>query len=60
MTSDPLLLQVDLGELRFAEGGRDFTSVIAVLQTMLHDAGYAFSEPGPDLETHADPGTARG
>ncbi|OWZ05043.1 LOW QUALITY PROTEIN: hypothetical protein PHMEG_00022944 [Phytophthora megakarya] len=35
-------LQVDLEELRFSGGARDFTSVIATLQTMLHDAGYAF------------------
>ncbi|OWY95826.1 hypothetical protein PHMEG_00034070 [Phytophthora megakarya] len=42
VVADPLAIQVDLGELRFADGARDFTSVIAVLQTMLHDAGYAF------------------
>ncbi|OWY91725.1 hypothetical protein PHMEG_00039579 [Phytophthora megakarya] len=42
VVADPLALQVDLEELRFADGARDFTSVIAVLQTMLHDAGYAF------------------
>ncbi|OWZ02428.1 hypothetical protein PHMEG_00026011 [Phytophthora megakarya] len=40
--ADPLALQVDLEELHFADGVPDFTSVIAVLQTMLHDAGYAF------------------
>ncbi|OWZ08655.1 hypothetical protein PHMEG_00018761 [Phytophthora megakarya] len=42
VVADPQALQVDLEELRFADGARDFTSVIAVLQTMLHDAGYAF------------------
>ncbi|OWY94964.1 hypothetical protein PHMEG_00035167 [Phytophthora megakarya] len=42
VVADHLALQVDLEELRFADGARDFTSVIAVLQTMLHDAGYAF------------------
>ncbi|OWY99114.1 hypothetical protein PHMEG_00029946, partial [Phytophthora megakarya] len=36
------ITSVDLEKLRFADGVRDFTSVIAVLQTMLHDAGYAF------------------
>ncbi|OWY94517.1 hypothetical protein PHMEG_00035721 [Phytophthora megakarya] len=40
--TDPVALQVDLEELRFLGGTRDFTSVIATLQTMLHDAGYAF------------------
>ncbi|OWZ01847.1 hypothetical protein PHMEG_00026695, partial [Phytophthora megakarya] len=38
----PVALQVDLEELRFSSGARDFTSVITTLQTMLHDAGYAF------------------
>ncbi|OWZ17600.1 LOW QUALITY PROTEIN: hypothetical protein PHMEG_0008437 [Phytophthora megakarya] len=33
--------------MRFADGARDFTSVIAVLQTMLHDAGYAFLNLAP-------------
>ncbi|OWZ09999.1 hypothetical protein PHMEG_00017220 [Phytophthora megakarya] len=42
VVADPLALQVDLEELRFVDEARDFTSVIAVLQTMLHDAGYAF------------------
>ncbi|OWZ00994.1 hypothetical protein PHMEG_00027701 [Phytophthora megakarya] len=37
-----VVLQVDLEESRFSSGARDFTSVIATLQTMLHDAGYAF------------------
>ncbi|OWZ01890.1 hypothetical protein PHMEG_00026649, partial [Phytophthora megakarya] len=31
VVADPLALQVDLEELRFADGARDFTSVIAVL-----------------------------
>ncbi|OWY96261.1 hypothetical protein PHMEG_00033517 [Phytophthora megakarya] len=43
----PLALQVDLEELRFVDGARDFTSVIAVLQTMLDDAGYAFQNLTP-------------
>ncbi|OWY99575.1 hypothetical protein PHMEG_00029401 [Phytophthora megakarya] len=42
VVTDPVVLQVDLEELRFSGGARDFTSVIATLQTMLHDAGYAF------------------
>ncbi|OWY98819.1 hypothetical protein PHMEG_00030314, partial [Phytophthora megakarya] len=42
VVTDPVVLQVDLEELRFSSGARDFTSVIATLQTMLHDAGYAF------------------
>ncbi|OWZ11335.1 hypothetical protein PHMEG_00015656 [Phytophthora megakarya] len=42
VVTDPVALQVDLEELRFSGGARDFTSVIATLQTLLHDAGYAF------------------
>ncbi|OWY92351.1 hypothetical protein PHMEG_00038690 [Phytophthora megakarya] len=42
VVTDPVALQVDLEELRFSSGARDFTSVIATLQTMLHDAGYTF------------------
>ncbi|OWY97485.1 LOW QUALITY PROTEIN: hypothetical protein PHMEG_00031970, partial [Phytophthora megakarya] len=42
VVTDPVALQVDLEELRFSSGARDFTSVIATLQIMLHDAGYAF------------------
>ncbi|OWZ04179.1 hypothetical protein PHMEG_00023959 [Phytophthora megakarya] len=42
VVTDPVVLQVDLEELRFSGGARDFTSVITNLQTMLHDAGYAF------------------
>ncbi|OWZ00275.1 hypothetical protein PHMEG_00028573 [Phytophthora megakarya] len=38
----PVAIQVDSEELRFSSGARDFTSVIATLQTMLNDAGYAF------------------
>ncbi|OWZ07060.1 hypothetical protein PHMEG_00020600, partial [Phytophthora megakarya] len=41
VVTDPVALQVDLEELRFTGDARDFTSVIASLQTMLHDAGYA-------------------
>ncbi|OWZ20991.1 hypothetical protein PHMEG_0004538 [Phytophthora megakarya] len=37
-----LALQVDLEELRFSGGAQDCSSVIATLQTMLYDAGYAF------------------
>ncbi|OWZ01135.1 hypothetical protein PHMEG_00027541 [Phytophthora megakarya] len=42
VVTDPMALQVDLEELRFSSGARDFTSVIATLQTMMHYAGYAF------------------
>ncbi|OWZ09059.1 hypothetical protein PHMEG_00018298 [Phytophthora megakarya] len=42
VVTDPVALQVDLEELSFSGGPRDFTSVIATLQTMMHDAGYAF------------------
>ncbi|OWZ07085.1 hypothetical protein PHMEG_00020570 [Phytophthora megakarya] len=45
--ADPLARQVDLEELCFADGAREFTSVIVVLQTMLHNAGYAFLNLGP-------------
>ncbi|OWZ07120.1 LOW QUALITY PROTEIN: hypothetical protein PHMEG_00020532 [Phytophthora megakarya] len=54
MVTDPVALQVDLEELRFSGGARDITSVIAALQTMLHDVGYAFIHVG----THSEPGTA--
>ncbi|OWY93786.1 hypothetical protein PHMEG_00036686, partial [Phytophthora megakarya] len=42
VVTDPLALRVNLEELRFDDGTRDSTSVVAVLQTMLHDAGYGF------------------
>ncbi|OWZ22890.1 hypothetical protein PHMEG_0002344 [Phytophthora megakarya] len=42
VVADPLALQIDFKELRFADGARDFTSEVAVLQTMVHDTGYAF------------------
>ncbi|OWZ03195.1 hypothetical protein PHMEG_00025115 [Phytophthora megakarya] len=42
VVADPLALQVDPEKLRFADGARVFASVIAILQTMVHDAGYAF------------------
>ncbi|OWY96333.1 hypothetical protein PHMEG_00033423, partial [Phytophthora megakarya] len=42
VVTDPVALQVDLEELNFSGGARDFTSVIATLPTMLHDASYAF------------------
>ncbi|OWY90344.1 hypothetical protein PHMEG_00041568, partial [Phytophthora megakarya] len=50
VVTDPVALQVDLEELRICDGARDFTSVIAILQTMLHGAGYAFLNLVPTWE----------
>ncbi|OWZ00971.1 hypothetical protein PHMEG_00027728 [Phytophthora megakarya] len=55
VVTDPVALQVDLEELRFSGGARDFTSVIATLHTMLHDAGYAFLNSVPTWERTLSP-----